>query len=78
MDGRGYSARVIKANREASTDNPGVRLGRFCIARDVPVQDVASYFGVSRVSIYAWFTGKASPRIKHVQLIDKLLDKIAI
>lgn len=62
MDCRGYSKRIIQANDDASSDNLGVLLGRYCISRDIPVSDITSYFGVSRMTLYKWFTGKSEPR----------------
>ena len=74
-DSRGYSSRIIKANTEASTENPGVMLGRMCIARDIPVSDVSSYFGVSRMTIYKWFKGLEIPRQKQIARIEEVLAK---
>ena len=41
MDNRGYTTRVVRANRDANADSLGVKLGRFCIANDYPVTEVA-------------------------------------
>jgi len=72
MDNRGYSARIIDANCRAS-DSLGVRLGRYCISRDIPAIDMAGYFGVSKMTIYKWFTGKAEPRAIYGEKIQALL-----
>ena len=73
MDCRGYSKRIIQANDEASSDNLGVLLGRYCISRDIPVSDITSYFGVSRMTLYKWFTGKSEPRVAHRDKIQTML-----
>lgn len=65
MDNRGYSARIISANEYAPADSLGVQLGRYCISRDISAAEVAEYFGVSRMTIYKWFTGAWTPREKH-------------
>jgi hypothetical protein len=73
MDNRGYASRIIKANLAASVESPGVALGRFCIKKEIPVSDVAEYFGVSRMTIYKWFVGEWSPRKSNAEKIDGIL-----
>jgi len=55
MDDRGYSLRVMRANEQADPSSTGVLLGRICIKKEIPVVDVADFFGVSRMTIYSWF-----------------------
>jgi predicted DNA-binding transcriptional regulator AlpA len=50
-------------------------LGRMCIAREIPVSDVSSYFGVSRMTIYKWFKGLEIPRQKQIARIEEVLAK---
>lgn len=57
----GYSQRLIERNRDADIEHIGVQLGRVCIQHGVPVTDVATAFGVSRQTIYNWFSGEVSP-----------------
>ena len=57
----GYSLRLIDRNKAADPDHLGVRLGRQCINKGVPVSDVAERFGVSRQTVYNWFSGAVSP-----------------
>lgn len=64
MDNRGYSKRIADANKKASGDSLGVRLGKLCIEEDVSVADVAEALGVSRQTVYAWFTGHFIPSPK--------------
>ena len=73
MDNRGYMSRIIRANLEASTDSPGVMLGRFCIAKEIPVKDVSEFFKVSRMTIYKWFVGEWIPRKIHNDKITKIV-----
>jgi transcriptional regulator with XRE-family HTH domain len=58
----GYSQYTISANKSADKRLIGVALGRACIARGVPVAEVADKFGVSRQTIYNWFGGKHVPK----------------
>lgn len=57
----GYSARLVRLNSEADESRVGVALGRVCIARDIPVAHVASVIGVSRQTVYNWFSGMYDP-----------------
>lgn len=75
-DSRGYSSRIIETNKSASTSSPGVVLGRMCIAQEIPVSDVANFFGVSRMTIYKWFKGQEIPRKKHVEKIEDVIKKL--
>ena len=76
MDNRGYATRIVRANQEASTESSGVKLGRFCIKKDYPVREVAEYFGVSRMTIYKWFSGDWIPRKVHETKINEMLSKV--
>jgi len=57
----GYSARIIQQNSKADKSRLGVRLGKACIKRNIPVATVASSLGVSRQTIYNWFIGASDP-----------------
>jgi len=57
----GYSLRLIERNSQANEKKLGVRLGRVCIHHNVPVTIVANRFGVTRQTVYNWFSGVSSP-----------------
>lgn len=76
MDNRGYASRIVRANLDADVKSPGVKLGRFCIKREYPVREVAEYFGVSRMTIYKWFTGEWIPRKDHEAKIIEMLKRV--
>ena len=76
MDNRGYATRIVRANRDADAGSLGVKLGRYCIANDYPVREVAEYFGVSRMTIYKWFTGEWIPRKVHEEKIVEMLKRV--
>lgn len=78
MDNRGYASRIIRANLDADVKSPGVKLGRFCIKQEYPVREVAEYFGVSRMTIYKWFTGEWIPRRVHEAKIVEMLKKVGV
>ena len=73
MSLRGYSLILVKANRDADSKHIGVRLGKWCIRMNIPVSEVAQQFGVSRMTVYSWFTGTSRPRKDKVDQIEKLL-----
>lgn len=73
MDRRGYTFRLVHANKKADGRHPGVKLGRFCIERDISVREIADHFGVSRMTIYKWFLGEWYPRNQHTTRIEELL-----
>jgi DNA-binding phage protein len=58
----GYSSRLVTLNKEASGHLIGVKLGRECMERNLPVTQVARELKVSRQTIYNWFCGKGCPR----------------
>ena len=72
-DNRGYSNRIASQNRSADIKNPGVRLGRYCIDREISAQELANEFGVSKVTIYNWMSGLYVPNSRHAKNIFKYL-----
>lgn len=77
-DYRGYSQRVIEANQLADSNSLGVRLGAYCISRDIPVSDISEYFQVSKMTVYNWFTGKVEPRKAQEERIRDILEKAGV
>jgi len=55
MSLRGYSFRLVQANQAADSRKIGVKLGRYCIGKDISVYEIAQQFDVSRMTIYSWF-----------------------
>ena len=74
---KGYSALTIRDIQEANPTLLGVKLAKVCVDRNIPVSDVAEFFGVSRVTVYSWFRGKAVVSGKHADKMQKLLAKLA-
>ena len=72
----GYS--VITANeiRNANPNLLGVQLGKVCLKNDIPVKDVAEFFGVTRMTVYNWFKGRVVVSGKHVERMNKLIEKL--
>ena len=74
---KGYSTLTIREIQEANPTLLGVKLAKICVDRDIPVVDVAEFFGVSRVTVYSWFRGKAVVSGKHADKMQKLIAKLA-
>ena len=68
---------LAEAIKRAPRNKLGVRLGKACLAANVPVAKVAKDFGVSRPAVYAWFTGQSSPRWQLEEAIEKYIKKLA-
>jgi hypothetical protein len=79
MNNRGYSKKFVVANKQADQTHVGVKLGRVCVDRAIPVPDVAEYLGVSRQAVYMWFLGRALPhpdmRMKIIEVTKKLKEQ---
>ena len=73
---KGYSLLMADEIKSANSQLLGVQLGRVCLNKDIPVSDVASFFGVSRMTVYSWFRGKSMVSGKHAEKMKKLVDKL--
>lgn len=73
----GYSLLTVEAIRRADQRLLGVQLGQICVKNDIPVNDVAEFFGVSRMTVYSWFKGTAVVSGKHAERMKKLIEKLA-
>lgn len=74
---QGYTIRVAEAISNADGNLAGVRLGRLCLQHDVSVSKVANYIGVTRQTVYSWFTGKSQPQAEHETAVKELVAKLA-
>ena len=73
---KGYSLLMADEIKSANSQLWGDQLGRVCLNKDIPVSDVASFFGVSRMTVYSWFRGKSTVSGKHAEKMKKLVDKL--
>lgn len=74
---KGYSTTFVNEVKEADKSKLGVLFGIACIKKDIPVTDVASFFEVSRMTVYSWFRGKTNVPQKHKEKMQKLVDKLS-
>ncbi len=72
-DNRGYSYTIVKAIQAADQALIGVRLAQVCVSRNLSAASVAADLGVSRQTVYSWFTGRFKPRQPEAARIEKLI-----
>jgi hypothetical protein len=72
----GYSLRIYHLNKNADGSSLGVKLGKVCIEKNIPVADIANALNVSRQTIYNWFTNKFSVTGKNRDKVISYLSKI--
>lgn len=70
---KGYTVSVVHANADADPQLLGVQLGRYCIANNIPVIEVAEALGVTRAAVYNWFSGGTVGKAAHVAAIKSYL-----
>ena len=73
LTGHGYSVSITRAITAANRSKIGVKFGRMCLAREIPVAEVANVFGVSRMVVYRWFKGEVNPSPKYADKMKELL-----
>lgn len=69
----GYSLNVILLNEKTDQSLLGVKLGKKCIKRKIPVSTVAKILGVSRQTVYNWFIGAYAPKSTYEEAIQHLI-----
>jgi predicted DNA-binding protein YlxM (UPF0122 family) len=70
-----YSQKIIDAIT-AAPKTPGVVLGRWAIYLDFPVTKIAKALGVTRQTVYNWFTGETEVFVgyqERVELMTKIM-----
>ena len=71
-DFRGYSYAIVKTIAAADQKLSGVQLANVCVAANISVATVAETLGVSRQTVYSWFTGRFKPKSAEISRIDDL------
>lgn len=72
----GYSVKLVQLNKQAGKNRLGVVLGKECIRCSISVSQVAKIIGVSRMTVYNWFTGLHDPQEIYEPAIKGLLAKL--
>jgi transcriptional regulator with XRE-family HTH domain len=73
---KGYSLKLYKLNQSADDSLLGVRLGRLCMSIDMPVSEAASRLGVSRQTVYNWFSGTTTPLNRYYGLVLAFMESL--
>ncbi len=74
---RGYRKFTHDQVMSSDSSSIGVTLGKLCVTKNIPVIDVAAFFGVSRQAVYLWFKGKSRPKKDIEEKIEKLVEKLS-
>lgn len=69
----GYTNTFVTSVHAADATELGVRLAKLCIEKDIPLKDVAEYFGVSEMTIRNWFTGHTKPRAEQAERVETVV-----
>jgi hypothetical protein len=69
---RPYSEQFLIEVHKLDADREGVKLAKACIKANLPAHYVADALGVTRMTIYSWFRGKAL-RDKNTQLVKSFV-----
>ena len=72
----GYSQKILDLVAKADQDQIGVKFAKFCIANKLSVVAVANEMGVTRMTLYRWFTG-SNIRKQNRDAIRQFMNKVA-
>jgi len=71
-----YSQKII--DEVAKTPKSlGNQLGRWAIHLDFPVTKIAYALGVSRQTVYNWFSGASKPQKRLIADIQRIIEKLS-
>lgn len=73
---RGYAYEFVKqvrAQAKSPQANEAVRLGMLAIEYGVAIKDIARDIGVSRMTVYDWFTGKYVPKADNLHKLKEYI-----
>lgn len=73
---QGYTIRVAEAINNADGSLVGVQLGRLCIKHDIAVSQVARDLGVTRQTVYSWFSGKSEPQAYYATSVRRMIQEL--
>lgn len=55
---RGYGEKLLRELEGSQSDSLGVKLGRVCVAANLPAAYIAKTFGVTPTTVHNWFRGE--------------------
>ena len=72
-----YTPLMVQNIHDANPFYLGVQLAKICVRLDIPIKDVAEYFGVSRSTVAMWFVGRRDVPKHMAEQVQRLIDKLA-
>ena len=73
---RGYDSLFLQKVEDADQLAEVMLLADACINKGIPMIEVALMFGVTRATVYNWFTGRTIPHPRHRTQMSKLAWRI--
>jgi DNA-binding transcriptional regulator YiaG len=70
---RGYNTLFLSKVADADQTLPVIQFANACIGKGLSIPAVAKATGVTRATVYNWFTGKSAPRPAHLIKIQRLI-----
>jgi len=74
---KGYSPKILKTVKNGDPDSFGVKFAKFCIAKKLSIDFVSKELGVTRMTLYRWFSG-CDIRKKNRDAIKQFMDSFAL
>jgi DNA-binding transcriptional regulator YiaG len=74
---RGYDSLFIRKVEKATQTPDAQHLAEVCIAKNIPITEVAALFGATRATVYNWMTGKSAPSPRYLALIPKITARLS-
>jgi hypothetical protein len=70
---RGYDSLFLQKVEAADQSAEVMLLANVCIDKGVPMAEVALLCGVTRATVYNWFTGRTAPHPRHRTQMSKII-----
>ena len=74
-DSRGYSSLFLQQVKAGDRKSPVTRYALACFKREMTIAEIALRMGVTRATVYNWFTGKTVPRDYYLTLMQMQLNQ---
>lgn len=74
----GYSYAFIKRIHTLAKNKTapvGVQLGAIAVQHEIPISKIAERVGVSRMTVYDWFTGKYEPKQSNLAKLKAYIER---
>ena len=71
----GYSEKILELVKNGDCDQLGVRFAKFCIKHNLSIVTVSKELGVTRMTLYRWFTG-SNIRKENRDAIKQFMKKV--